>query len=199
MKSWQHPEWSLSGRWCPWNPSLHRSWLFDHQKSMSSCWWGRRRGCGSSPAPPPQSLYDMLPLPQHEWNCSSGTRAAKNSWVWWWWVTHSQPTNNIQHPADTHTTATAPLDDDAGILDTEVGSPVLCLVLYTKLSPNLQDVLQGKWVNMWWLFIRHTSSSAHYQPNVYTDFLVTVSAQRHSKHINDVGFISFILQYWIEF
>ena len=58
------------------------------------------------------------------------------------------PTNNIQHPADTHTTATAPLDDDAGILDTEVGSPVLCLVLYTKLSPNLQDVLQGKWVNM---------------------------------------------------
>ena len=58
------------------------------------------------------------------------------------------PTNNIQHPADTHTTATAPLDDDAEILDTEVGSPVLCLVLYTKLSPNLQDVLQGKWVNM---------------------------------------------------
>ena len=115
------------------------------------------------------------------------------------WVTHSQPTNNIQHPADTHTTATAPLDDDAEILDTEVGSPVLCLVLYTKLSPNLQDVLQGKWVNMWWLFIRHTSSSARYQPNVYTDFLVTVSAQRHSKHINDVGFISFKLQYWIEF
>ena len=40
------------------------------------------------------------------------------------------------------------MDDDAEILDTEVGSPVLCLVLYTKLSPNLQDVLQGKWVNM---------------------------------------------------
>ena len=36
-----------------------------------------------------------------------------------------------------------------------------------------------------------TNTSAQYQCNVYTDFLRTVSAQRHFKLINDVGFNGF--------